>query len=183
MAVDIFDGSGNPVYPDIAVNTDGSSNNITDPTSGQDNVSTPASPIPLNGWPGNGIPIFSDFNKLFRLITQWIRYLYGVLQKDVFVSGSFSVTTTEGLVVLPSGFTKDNCVLIGGWVKPNTGSYYCIPLNQAEPNGASYFLVSAKIGNPTGSTPDYVRIVSYNTGSTEMDMNGYSYAILLRKIS
>jgi hypothetical protein len=99
MTTDIFDG-GNPVYPDIAVNSDGSSNDMTDPTSGQPNVSTPNSPIPLEGWPGNGIPIFSDFNKLFRMITQWIRWLYDHLinTTDVAIStigGSVSTLQSE----------------------------------------------------------------------------------------
>ena len=177
MATDIFDG-GTPVYPDIAVNPDGSNNDTTDPPSGQPNVSTPASPIPLDGWPGNGIPIFSDFNKIFRLITQWIRYLYSIT-----LTGTFTGSMFEGSVQLPTGFTKDNCVIAGGWIKSGSGAYYCMPLNYSVPNGASYSLVSAKVGNPTGATPDYVRIVSYNNGDTAVDLNGYSYAIVLRKIS
>jgi hypothetical protein len=181
MTTDIFVG-GNPVYPDIAVNPDGSNNDITDPTSNQPNVSAPASPIPLDGWPGNGIPIFSDFNKLFRLVTQWIRYFYA-RTLDTVLTGSFSGSMTEGLVQLPTGYTKDNCVILGGWVKPNSGSYYCLPLNLSEPNGGSYALLSVKIGNATGTTPEYVRIVYYTTGSTPADLDGYSYAIVLRKIA
>ena len=140
MANDIFDGE-TPVYPDIAVNPDGSNNDITDPTSGQPNVSTPASPIPLDGWPGNDIPIFSDFNRLFRMITQWIRWLYdhlinttdvavSTLQGDVsdletFVGTFASITGSGSLsapgnctinMTLPSGFTWDNTYIISTMV-------------------------------------------------------------------
>ena len=78
MANDVVDSivAGTPIFPDIAVNSDGTNHDITDPTSSQPNTSYPAGPIVASGWPGNGIPIFSNFNKLFRLITQWIRWLY-----------------------------------------------------------------------------------------------------------
>jgi len=136
MANDIFDGE-TPVYPDIAVNPDGSNNDITDPTSGQPNVSTPASPIPLDGWPGNSIPIFSDFNRLFRMITQWIRWLYDHViaaegdisdaQGDIIaIQGEFGVgtgsitadtaTSQYMTITLPSGFTHNNCYVVGGWL-------------------------------------------------------------------
>jgi len=138
MTIDIFGEYDVPIYPDIAVNPDGSNNDITDPTSGQPNVSTPASPIPLDGWPGNGIPIFSDFNKLFRMITQWIRWFYDhiVNTTDVNVSnaqgdilalesafgvGTGSITadtaTSQYMTIsLPTGFTHDNCYVVGGWL-------------------------------------------------------------------
>ena len=78
MANDVADAItlGTPIYPDVAVDVDGNNNDITDPVSSQPNTSFPAAPIVSDGWPGNGIPIFSDFIKLFRLITQWVRWLY-----------------------------------------------------------------------------------------------------------
>ena len=132
MAVDIFDGP-DPVYPDIAVNPDGSNNDKTDPTSGQPNVSTPASPIPLDGWPGNGIPIFSDFNRLFRMITQWIRWLYdhviaaeGDIDDLETITGSYASITASGTLsapgdvtinmTLPSGFAWNNTYIISTMV-------------------------------------------------------------------
>ena len=137
MANDIFGDYDVPIFPDIAVNPDGSNNDITDPTSGQPNVSTPASPIPLDGWPGNGIPIFSDFNRLFRMITQWIRWLYdhiiaaeGDITDLEAITGSYANITASGTLsapgdvtinmTLPSGFTWDNTYIVATTIEFDT---------------------------------------------------------------
>jgi hypothetical protein len=142
MTVDIFDGGGAPVYPDIAVNSDGSSHDITDGISGQPNVSTPASPIPANGWPGNGIPIFSDFNKLFRLVTQWIRYLYSAFWGDdnlLFLNASL---THGGWFELPVGWTNQNTLIVSSFVETAGGSRYPTPYSDHEGNFISLKMVT-----------------------------------------
>ena len=175
MAVDIFDGSGNPIFPDVAVNTDGSNNNMTDPTSGQPNVSTPASPIPANGWPGNGIPIFSDFNKLFRLITQWIRWTYDIITRDVLLTGACPNSTNLG-ISLPSGFTNDNTIILGGCLHATGVDQSQFPLFMYRINGTDTSYISVWMDH----APDQI-LISWFEGSALKNLNGLSYKVLIRK--
>ena len=63
------------VYPDCAVNPDGTDNDVTDPTSGQNNVVAPSPGKQATGFLYNEKPPRQHFNWLARLTTQWIRYL------------------------------------------------------------------------------------------------------------
>ena len=146
MANDIFGEYDVPIYPDIAVNPDGTNNDITDPTSGQPNVSTPASPIPTDGWPGNGIPIFSDFNKLFRMITQWIRWFYDHIHNNIDfyiqelleefrlydVSTNPSGLIWEATGVLEGTFGGVTIYSPSGWTTSNTIVEACVITNVAD---------------------------------------------------
>jgi hypothetical protein len=187
MAVDIFDGGGNPVYPDIAVHTDGSSNDITDTVSGQPNVSTPASPIPLNGWPGNGIPVFSAFNKIFRLITQWVRWLYAsvvtindTLSKDVTLTGSWTSSTLLGEISLPTGFVGANTVILGGFLQIGGHQYWPLFFNTVDDvTKLVYNMFEVRINHDAG---DKIQIRYFSDGTVE-DLNGWSYCVVVRKIA
>jgi hypothetical protein len=110
--------AGTPIYPDVAVATNGADHNITDPASGQPNVSAALqSGVPLSGWPSNGIPIFSDFNRLFRIMTQWIRWLYagGWHSAGTFYgtgTDSGSSPTKIALSSIHSSLTRSNCMIV-----------------------------------------------------------------------
>lgn len=180
MAVDIFTpGGSDPIFPDIAVNPDGSNNDITDPTSGQPNVSTPASPIPLDGWPGNGIPIFSDFNKLFRMITQWIRYLYDLVSKDVVLSGTFT-TAMNGVINLPAGYTVDNTIILGGYVALVSGTHRN-PLffNTANTDKSVNIIYAVDVFT---SGVDIIQVTCKVDGGSDIDLDGRAYKIVIRKV-
>jgi hypothetical protein len=169
MTIDIFGEYDVPIYPDIAVNTDGTSNDMTDPVSSQPNVSTPSAPTALNGWPGNGIPIFSDFNKLFRQITQWIRYFYN---KEAVISGTIPGTGVyQYNIALPSGFTIDNCVLVACKLKISStwiNLYY----------QASALVVTTDL---SGTSVHLESVVG--TGGGPYDIGGHDFVAMVRKIA
>ena len=171
MAVDIFDG-GDPVYPDIAVNTDGSSHNITDPTSGQDNVSTPVSPIPANGWPGNGIPIFSDFNKIFRLITQWIRWFYAGIGEVVTLSGIAPGGTGDTLTLHFPDTIGENWVLLGGILTEGSVAFSPVP---SVSTGVTYEVYVPLTG-------EKLIKIQFILGGVAQSMDGVHYKIVLKKV-
>jgi hypothetical protein len=171
------------LYPDWTVNTDGTNNDVVDPTSGQNNVVEPTAGKKLTGWTYTEKPPRQHFNWLSRLTTQWIRWFDEYISKDVVLTGVISGATTELLVELPTGYTKDNCIITGGYLRSSSGAYYCYPLGYVVPNGASYTAMSVRVGNAGGIAPDYVSIIFYSTGSTPIDINGYNYIISLRKIT
>jgi hypothetical protein len=98
MATDIFDNYGNAIYPDFAVNTDGSNHDVVDPTSGKNNVIMPSSSLQLTGWLYKQKPPRNTFNWLHRLTTQWIRWLYGKvdgLMEDM-TTAQGNISTLQG---------------------------------------------------------------------------------------
>jgi hypothetical protein len=110
--------AGTPIYPDIAVNSDGTDNNITDSESGMPNVAaTMQTGVPASGWPGNGIPIFNNMNRLFRIVTQWIRWFFsfGWHSSNTFYGGATDSGSTPTLIALSSinsALTRANCMII-----------------------------------------------------------------------
>lgn len=120
--------AGTPIYPDVAVNTNGTDNNITDAQSGLANVSTSlVSGVPASGWPGDGIPRFNDFNRLFRIITQWTRFFFagGWHSAATFYGHGEGVGGTTPVKIalssINSALTKANCMIISCMVFQEDG--------------------------------------------------------------
>ncbi len=63
------------VYPDFCVNTNGTDHNVVDSTTGENNVVAPDAGKKLNGFLYNEKPPRQHFNWLYRIITQWVRWL------------------------------------------------------------------------------------------------------------
>jgi hypothetical protein len=83
-------------YPDWSVNTDGTDNDVVDPTSGQNNVVEPDAGKKLTGWIYTEKPPRQYFNWLGRLTTQWIRWFddYIASTIDVALSNLSSAVST-----------------------------------------------------------------------------------------
>jgi hypothetical protein len=136
-------------YPDWAVNTDGTDHDVIDPTSLQNNVVEPTAGKKLTGWTYTEKPPRNIFNWLARITTQWIRWIddyivntidvaigtiqgqITTLQGDIGI-GSGSITadpaTSQYMTVsLPTGFTDDNCYVLGGWLNTGAGEELCLP--------------------------------------------------------
>src|SRR5271157_574065 len=95
MTTDIFN-AGTPVYPDMAVNTDGTDNDVTDATSGQLNVVAASGAKQLAGWGYTEKPARNVMNWIHRLTTQWIRWLYSNAWHADIRSGYAGCTRTPG---------------------------------------------------------------------------------------
>lgn len=104
------------VYPDWAVNTDGTDNDVVDPDSGQNNVVEPAAGIKLTGWAYAELPPRQYFNWLSRIVTQWIRWFddYIVNTIDSFISSVTSELSDH------DGRIEDIEALTGAWDATNT---------------------------------------------------------------
>jgi hypothetical protein len=118
------------VYPDFAVNTDGTDNDVVNSESGENNVEEPTAPKKLLGWDYKEKPPRGHMNWLHRITTQWVRWFddyitntidneIAQLQTDVttlqnndaiFISSTIS--SQNFVINLPSGFTKDNCIIL-----------------------------------------------------------------------
>ena len=191
MPVDNFPTDlSNPVFPDVAVDSTtpyGNNHDITDTESGQLNVSVLSGPISLGGWPGNGIPLFSDFNKLFRLITQWIRWFWVTGWHDAsttIMSGSFTATShfTES-INLPSGWTAATSIVLS--IRITLGAYgsgttfVSVPFNYPNGGAGGRSFVSADM---LAANEIYFRSDNVSPG-TQFDLNAGTYKIILKKIS
>lgn len=177
--------AGTPIYPDVAVNSDGTDNNITDSESGMPNVAaTMQTGVPASGWPGNGIPIFNNMNRLFRIVTQWIRWLYENAwhaNNTTHVEGAFTSTShyTEN-IALPAGYDHTNTVIVGARI--------CLPSfagGQAQTmvplvfvNGSDVYAVTAEFTNA-----DIIYVVSNMTSGSGFDLNAGTYHFILKKVS
>jgi len=109
-------------YPDFAVNTDGTDNDIVDTESGENNVIEPGSTQKLTGWLFRQKPPRNNFNWLHRITTQWIRWLHLKAWNDesdniLFLNASLS---TGGWFDLPAGWTWDNTVVLAAFVQKNS---------------------------------------------------------------
>jgi hypothetical protein len=126
MTTSIFN-AGTPVYPDMAVNSDGTDNNVTDPTSGQNNVVAASGAKQASGWNFTEKPARNVMNWLHRLTTQWIRWLYANAwhADTVFyghgegVGGTTPVKIT--LSSINAGLTKANCMIVSCMVFQEDG--------------------------------------------------------------
>src|SRR5271157_217016 len=133
MTTDIFN-AGTPVYPDMAVNTDGTDNDVTDATSGQLNVVAASGAKQLAGWGYTEKPARNVMNWIHRLTTQWIRWLYSnAWHADTVFYGSGSDSgsspTKVSLSSIHTGLTISNCMIVS--VMQNT------PLTNVNANCAS----------------------------------------------
>ncbi len=105
-------------YPDWTVKTDGTDNDVIDPTSGQNNVVEPAAGKKLTGWVYTEKPPRQYFNWLARLTTQWIRWIDETLTTVLTaIEGIVSYRylnaslTNGGWFDLPTSFTWDNFIV------------------------------------------------------------------------
>jgi hypothetical protein len=62
------------LYPDWSVKVDGTDNDVIDGTTGENNVVDPSAGKKLTGFLYDEKPPRQNFNWLFRIITQWIRW-------------------------------------------------------------------------------------------------------------
>ena len=193
MPVDNFPTDlSNPVFPDVAVDSTtpyGDNHDITDIESGQPNVSVLSGPISLGGWPGNGIPLFSDFNKLFRLITQWIRWFWLKSWHEASVvdcGGTLGVTAGQYAPQFsyPAGFTAANCVIVCADFSVSTyqsGQRTQIPCAENQGSPTNLNVVFLALGGLYVTV--YQRTSNVSNNSSYFDFANATFKILLKKIS
>ena len=102
------------IFPDMAVNTDGTDNDVLDPATNQNNAIAPPAPRQLTGWLSNEKPFRQYFNWLHRITTQWLRWFF------INTWHSENVTIVECYVdgshypVLPDGWNGQNSTVVCG---------------------------------------------------------------------
>ena len=104
------------VFPDWAVNPDGTDHDVADGTTGQNNVVVPPPEKTLIGWQYNEKPPRQYFNWLARIVTQWIRWLDANTTQTALLSVTIPIGTPvfSHSFTLPTGFTWDNAMVISG---------------------------------------------------------------------
>lgn len=103
------------VYPDWAVNSDGTDNDIVDTISGENNVVPPDAGKQASGFLYREKPARQSFNWLGRKTTQWLRYLDGLLTAN---TGSFTLYLGDATVNTPLLF---HYAVVGGIVSLRWG--------------------------------------------------------------
>lgn len=181
-------------FPDFAVHVnqyppyeDGSDNDVTDPTTLQNNSVEPDDGKKRTGFLYNEKPPRQHFNWLFRKIAQWIRYLDSeptILHFYVDLPGGTPIYSYSW--TLPTGFTWDNSVCIGNQFRNATDAvlnWRLLPYNSIVNFGGVYILQTIDVRSDEPN-PNKITVYSSSTDGVPahcIDMAGYHFHLIIKK--
>jgi hypothetical protein len=140
------DESDNPLFPDFAVNTDGTDHDVVDPVSNEHNVIEPDAVKKLTGWNYTEKPPRNWMNWLHRLTAQWTRWAFNSAWTGPRSDGVLWLNaslTNGGYFQLPAGEDWTKFIIVSAFVQRDDTHFCPLPYIDGAGNHAAYtFLIN-----------------------------------------